>query len=265
MKLSLAIAALVAIASARSPVGSVKTWRQSPDLIKRHNSGLDTSQTTQSDKALSSTEASSPCKDIIFIFARGSTEPKPLGIIVGPGVCSALKSKFVGRVDCVGVSKKYTASMMDNGGKEFTTQVAIDDAISEFNDAFTKCPRSKIVFGGYSQGGAVMHGAVKRIPKDKYANMVAGVMFGDSMNLRDRGVIPGFPSDRILQVCHDGDGICAPTFGGITAAHLTYSGTDYSKAVNFMAQKINGFGGGSGGSGGVGKGTGGPKGRMMKR
>jgi hypothetical protein len=78
MKLSLAIAALVAIASARSPVGSVKTWRQSHDLIKRHNSGLDTSQTTQSDKALSSTEASSPCKDIIFIFARGSTEPKPL-------------------------------------------------------------------------------------------------------------------------------------------------------------------------------------------
>jgi ferredoxin len=67
-------------------------------------------------------------------------------------VCNGLKSKFVGKVDCVGVQKKYTASMMDNGQAQYTSQVAIDDAISEFKDAAKNCPNSKIVFGGYRCG-----------------------------------------------------------------------------------------------------------------
>ncbi len=85
-----------------------------------------------------------------------------------------------------------------------------------------------------------MHGAVSRLDEGTKSKLVAGVMFGDSMNGKHNGKIQGYPEDRVLQVCHDGDGICAKRLAGITAAHLNYASSDYSKAVDFMVGKIKG-------------------------
>jgi len=185
-----------------------------------------------------------PCKPTIFIWARGSTEVGNMGSFVGPQICSALKSALPsGTVACQGVGGKYTASMGDNGQERFTSQVAIDEAVKVFQQAVQKCPESKITFGGYSQGGAVMHGAVMTLPLEIKTHLVGGAFFGDSMNGRHHNQIPNYPKDRIIEVCHDGDGICAPKVSGITAAHLTY-GMDNSArdAAKFLAKMVNGGG-----------------------
>ena len=71
------------------------------------------------------------------------------GFIIGPGVCSGLKSKFPDKVACQGVGGAYKASMFDNALPQFTTKEAIEEAAKMFNMAVEKCPNSKITFGGY--------------------------------------------------------------------------------------------------------------------
>lgn len=115
---------------------------------------------------------SGSCKEVIFIFARGSMEPGNMvcqflllirsavhfkmlipefkGIIIGPETCSALKGKLgSGKVACQGVGGDYTASMFDNASLQFTSQAAINEAKRYFTRAVQKCPNAKIVFGGY--------------------------------------------------------------------------------------------------------------------
>lgn len=187
---------------------------------------------------------SGSCKEVIFIFARGSMEPGNMGIIIGPETCSALKGKLgSGKVACQGVGGDYTASMFDNASLQFTSQAAINEAKRYFTRAVQKCPNAKIVFGGYSQGGAVMHGAVSGLDANTRNRLVGGVLFGDSMNGRNSGRIPNYPADRVKELCNDGDGICATFLYGITSAHLTY-GMDGSanEAATFLAQKVNGGG-----------------------
>jgi hypothetical protein len=71
------------------------------------------------------------------------------GLIIGPEVCSALKSKLGNKVGCQGIGGAYTASMTDNAKPAYTTQEAINEAIKMFKLAGSKCPNTKITFGGY--------------------------------------------------------------------------------------------------------------------
>jgi hypothetical protein len=63
------------------------------------------------------------------------------------------------------------------------------------------------------------------------------------MNGRHSNQIPNYPKDRIIEVCHNGDGICAPKVSGITASHLSY-GVDSSarNAASFLAKMVKGGG-----------------------
>jgi len=190
---------------------------------------------------MSADDLKAGCKEVIFIFARGSTEPGNMGIIIGPETCSALKRKLPGKVACQGVGGAYKASMMDNGKAQFTDPAAIQEALKIFNEAAQKCPKAKITFGGYSQGGAVMHGAVSELSEAVKKQVVAGALFGDSMNGKHSGVIPKYPKENIIEVCNDGDGICSKRIQGITAAHLAYGGDGSAeKAATFLAGKLKG-------------------------
>jgi hypothetical protein len=61
-----------------------------------------------------------------------------------------------------------------------------------------------------------MHGAVPQLSDSVKKQVVAGALFGDSMNGKHSGVIPQYPQDRIIEVCNDGDGICSKRISGIT-------------------------------------------------
>lgn len=120
------------------------------------------------------------CKDTMFIFARGSTEvgnevssssestlpckasalnrttiyymlyTNPVqGTVVGPEVCDDLKMKLGGNLGCQGIGGAYTAGLAENFLPDNTAPQDVQAAVDVFNKCNTKCPKAKIVAGGY--------------------------------------------------------------------------------------------------------------------
>jgi len=177
------------------------------------------------------------CRDIIFIFARGSTEIGNLGGSVGPPTCNGLKREYgSSRVACQGVGGPYDATLGANLLPEGTTSGAYNEAIRLFTLANTKCPGSTVVAGGYSQGAAVMVASIRRL-SSTIQNQIAGVvLYGNTRNAQENGNIPNFPNEKVETICALTDGVCYGTLT-VTAGHLSY-GDDVDDAVEFLSDRI---------------------------
>src|SRR6201998_1673337 len=98
------------------------------------------------------------CPDVEVIFARGTNEPPGLGR-VGDAFVDSLRQQAPGLTfDTYGVN--YAASKLQLHGGD-----GANDAINRVKQAVAKCPNTKIVLGGYSQGASVI-------------DIVAGVRIG---------------------------------------------------------------------------------------
>ncbi|KAL2868939.1 cutinase [Aspergillus lucknowensis] len=176
------------------------------------------------------------CKPVAFIFARGSTESGNMGFIVGPQVCSGLKDRLgADSVACQGVGGDYTASLIPNFFPENTSQKSIQAAVDMF-DLADQCPDTQIVAAGYSQGTAVISGAVQAVDDALREKVKGVVLFGFTRNLQDGGKIPGYPEDQTKVICAVGDLVCSGTLI-ITPAHLTY-GVNAGEAADFLAGTV---------------------------
>ncbi|KAH7390361.1 cutinase-domain-containing protein [Cadophora sp. MPI-SDFR-AT-0126] len=175
------------------------------------------------------------CKDVIFFFARGSTEVGNMGSTVGPPTGEGLKRAFGGNSVAVeGID--YAAALSTNFLPGGADPAGIREMRDLFVDAAAKCPNSILVGGGYSQGAALCHRAIENLPqgvKDKIAGVVT---YGDTQNLQDRGQIPNFPRDKVLVICNTGDAVCQGTLT-ILAPHLDYV-RRVPEAVTFLTGKI---------------------------
>jgi len=181
------------------------------------------------------------CREFFLIIARGSLEPGNIGVTTGPMLCSKLRATYNSRFGCQGVDPKgYSAGIGDNGRPKGTTDSAIQAGIEEFNKANKKCPKSYLLFSGYSQGAAVMHGSVAGLSAEVKKSVIAGALFGDTRYRQSGGVISGYPAENLIDLCVvPDDGVCvggAPKIPG----HLAYTQNgDIIQAVNFLSKKMD--------------------------
>jgi hypothetical protein len=220
--------------------------------------------------ALLSTPAPSasaqPCPDVEAVFARGSGEPPGAGGI-GQQFVDALGSRVDPRSYGV-YPVDYEASTNFDDRLAFATSFVdgVEDARDHIEATAANCPRTRMVFGGYSQGAALAAfttaasapkeipaqyaGYTKYLPKPlplKVADHVAAVvLFGLPSNqfLTSNGAPPITigPSYRpkTIELCAPGDTVCDGEFTGTPSfAHLSYGGNgSVDQAVDFAASRL---------------------------
>ncbi|KAL0944833.1 cutinase [Colletotrichum truncatum] len=173
-------------------------------------------------------ERNSACADITVIFARGTTEPGNLGLVTGPPFMDALKERLGGRSLAVqGVQYPATFAGFNRNGTDGVPSMTafIDEAVS-------KCPNTKVVMSGYSQGALVVRSTADSLPIDTMSKVNSVVTFGDP---RNPSRITG-AGNKSLIICHENDAVCSGGF--ITIDHLTYA-EDASGAAQFVMQRAN--------------------------
>jgi hypothetical protein len=135
-----------------------------------------------------------PCKKITFIFARATTEQGNMvssttvvtfvanqgqGAAAGTGVARYLSGHYgVANVAVQGV--KYPADIGGNMAAGGCSKTGINEAVRLFNLANTKCPKTIITAGGYSQGTACIHRSIPKLSaavKAKIGKYIYGVCY----------------------------------------------------------------------------------------
>lgn len=100
--------------------------------------------------------AASGCADVEVIFARGTAETAPPVGVTGESLVAALRNELPGKSVAVhGVN--YPAGSNFNDRVAFVEGVVqgVTDTQRRIEYLAANCPRTHIVVGGYSQGGAV--------------------------------------------------------------------------------------------------------------
>ncbi|KAJ6080135.1 hypothetical protein N7467_009888 [Penicillium canescens] len=160
------------------------------------------------------------CKELTFIFARGSDEMGNMGSVVGPPVATQLKSLTGDKVSVQGVTYAATAesnvALGANGGPVMAKLV---------KQALSQCPKTKVVLGGYSQGSMVVHNAANSLSADQVSG---AVLFGDPFKAQSVGKLD---SSKVKEYCATGDPVCLN--GANVLAHLSY-GSDAKEAAQFL-------------------------------
>lgn len=98
---------------------------------------------------------------------------------------------------------------------------------SLINSTLSRCPSTKMVVSGYSQGAQLVHNSLSALPVNITSKISSVVLFGDPKN---GTAIQGVASEKVMTFCHAGDDICK---GGdeVKVAHLNYSQNAMEAAV----------------------------------
>ncbi|KAF9878269.1 cutinase [Colletotrichum karsti] len=176
----------------------------------------------------------SGCKAFTLLFARGTTEMGTLGSVVGPGLQRDVQAALgADAVTVEGVS--YPADMggiMAESGGSGPGSVAM---ANQANSWLSKCPQTKLILTGYSQGGMVVHNAGKKLSGKPLA---AAVTFGDPFKAQG---VTGVAAGKFKSFCASGDSVCGAggcaSAGGCGSAsasgHVGY-GADTKTAATFI-------------------------------
>jgi cutinase len=183
------------------------------------------------------------CPDVEVIFARGTNEPPGLGK-VGDAFVDSLRQQTGLNIDTYGVN--YAASKLQLHGGD-----GASDTINRVKAAVAKCPSTKIVLGGYSQGASVMD-IVAGVPigginwgsslPPEYANNIAAVAtFGDVAD-RAGGTLPAQSAllgSKAIDLCNPSDPICHAGPGNDWSGHTEgYVPAYTNQAAAFVASKL---------------------------
>jgi cutinase len=198
--------------------------------------------------------SAAPCPDVEVVFARGTFEPPGIGM-TGDAFVDALRSHVGAKsVDVYPVN--YPASL------DFQTAAdGVIDASNKVRDMAAKCPNTKMVLGGYSQGAAVIGyittdalpagfvppaGITGPMPPEVADHVAAVALFGkpsngflQTINTTAPPIIVGhLYSGKTVDLCIPEDPICSPS-GGDNGAHTLY-GTNgmTAQAADFAVRHL---------------------------
>lgn len=187
------------------------------------------------------------CPDVEVVFARGTGEPPGLGR-VGQAFVDTLAPQLGGRtLETYAVN--YPASF-----NFLTTAQGADDAAAQIVAVSSRCPATRVVLGGFSQGAAVVAmlaavpplgdriGEIGSAPPlaPPFADRVnAAAVFGNpsarfGTPLSSAGSFAG----RAIDLCNVDDPICSPG-GRSRQAHDGYQFPPFSEeAAGFVAARL---------------------------
>ncbi|KUI33553.1 cutinase [Mycobacterium sp. IS-1496] len=169
--------------------------------------------------------AAPSCPDIEVIFARGTDEPPGIGV-VGKALVETLRPMVKGQT--VGTyAVKYPASW-----DFLQVGAGATDASLRVQSTAAKCPDTKMVLGGYSQGAAVMDivttspvaglGYAAPMPAAVVPRIAAVTVFGNPSARVGQPLTrlsPVFGS-RTADLCNTNDPVCS--LGRDFDAHVRY-------------------------------------------
>lgn len=188
------------------------------------------------------------CPDVEVIFARGTNEPPGLGR-VGDAFVDSLRQQ-TGGLNILPYGVNYAASKLQLHGGD-----GANDTIDRVKKSVEKCPSTKIVLGGYSQGASVMD-IVAGVPigginwgnslPPQYADNIAAVAtFGDVAD-RAGGTLPSqskLLGSKAIDLCNPNDPICHAGPGNEWSGHTEgYVPVYTTQAAAFVASRLVGAG-----------------------
>ncbi len=190
--------------------------------------------------------ADDPCPDVELVFARGTGEPPGLGR-VGDALATALAPMLGGR--SLGTyAVNYPASY-----NFLSTRDGANDAAARLADMANRCPGTRMVLGGFSQGASAVSmlagvapigdrigsiGSAPPLPPVLAGTVAAVAVFGNpgarfGSPLSSTGQFAG----RAIDVCSAGDPICSE--GRDRSAHSNYELPPYpGQAAGFIAGRV---------------------------
>ncbi|TQV91279.1 cutinase [Cordyceps javanica] len=188
--------------------------------------------------AVSAEFSTGGCREIILLFTRGTLEPRNLGLVVGRELSRSLKERY-GEATVATEGVEYPAveetNLLPGGGDP----AGVAELTRLIVNSTAECPGSKIIVSGYSQGAAITHRAVEKLPFNTMEKLTAVVTFGDTRNKQDNGTIPNFPTNKTLVICNQADAVCNGTLD-ILAAHMDYD-RRVPEALCFISKQIQGY------------------------
>jgi cutinase len=197
--------------------------------------------------------AAAGCPDVEVVFARGTTEPPGVGGI-GQAFVDSLQTQLAPK-------SMWTYAVNYPASTDFPTAAqGVIDASARVREMAAKCPSTKLVLGGYSQGAAVVGyvtaaeippgfvlppGITGPMPPEVAEHVAAVVLFGEPssrfLNRIDAPPINIGPlyAAKTIEQCIFDDPVCTND-GGNIGAHMQYvsNGMVDQTAVN-VAQRVS--------------------------
>ncbi|HUH71619.1 MAG TPA: cutinase family protein [Mycobacterium sp.] len=180
-----------------------------------------------------------PCPNAEVVFARGTGEPPGVGK-VGQSFVDSLRSQVNGR--SLGVypvdypaTQAFAASANDGA----------NDASAHVQDMVARCPNTRMVLGGFSQGAGVIDLATAALPPPAADHVAAVALFGNpSSALASSLAGIAFPaigplySSKTIDQCAPDDPACSGGLNPLAHGSYVQSGMT-SQAATFVAGRLS--------------------------
>ncbi|KGM14009.1 cutinase family protein [Cellulomonas bogoriensis] len=165
------------------------------------------------------------CPDVHVVFARGTGEPRGLGIVGRPFVSDLGDALPTMTVTSYAVNYSANASQTSAGP-------GAGDMTSHVTSMAARCPGTQFVLGGYSQGATVTSIAVgarstsirsRVLPANLEPRVAAVVVFGNPLGLTRRTIASEAPAyaAKSRDYCNRSDTVCGGR-GDARGGHLAY-------------------------------------------